>query len=103
MINLNYPITVSMTPAFYDREHMLLRAQLKCLYKQTVMDFDVWLIDPHYNKRKDIIPELSDKFGLDIKHIPYSPALHIAKRYDCAIFNATFVYSPSPITVRDSC
>ena len=103
MINLNYPITVSMTPAFYDREHMLLRAQLKCLSKQTVMDFDVWLIDPHYNKRKDIIPELSDKFGLDIKHIPYSPALHIAKRYDCAIFNATFVYSPSPINVRYSC
>jgi hypothetical protein len=102
-MNLNYPITVSMTPAFYDTEHMLLRAQLKCLSKQTVMDFDVWLIDPHYQKRKDIIPELSDRFGLDIKHIPYIPAQHISKVYDCAIFNAPFVYSPSPINVRYSC
>lgn len=100
---MSYPITVSMTPAFYDAEHILLRAQLNCLSKQTVKDFDVWMIDPHYQKRKALIPELAKRFNLDIKHIPYTPNTRVAKYFDCAIFNAAFCYSQSPINVRYSC
>jgi hypothetical protein len=98
-----YPCSVSMTPSFWDNEQIFLRTQLKCLSEQTVKDFDVWLIDPHYNKRKDIIPELANRFKLDIKHIPYSPNTHIAKNVDCSIFNAGYCYSESPINIRYSC
>lgn len=92
-----------MTPAFYDAENMLLRAQLKCLSIQTCKDFDVWLIDPHYQKRKAVIPELAARFALDIKHVPYTPNTRIAKNVDCAIFNAAYCYSESPVNVRYSC
>ena len=85
------PVTVAMTPAYFDDSHMLLRTQLKCLYLQTVKDFDVLLIDPHYQKRKSVIPELADRFGLDIKHVPYTPNTNIGKFIDCSIFNAAFV------------
>lgn len=97
------PISVSMTPAFYDPEHMLLRAQLRCLMHQTVKDFDVWLFDPHYQKRKDVIPEIAERMKLDIKHVPYAPATHVAKIYDCAIFNSGYCYSQAPTNVRYSC
>lgn len=99
----DYPISVSMTPAFYDESHILLQAQLKCLSNQTIKDFDVYLIDPHFQKRKDIIPELATKYKLDIKHIPYVPNVYISKLIDCSIFNAGYCYSKSPINVRYSC
>lgn len=92
-----------MTPAFFDKEHILLRAQLKCLSLQTVKDFDVCMIDPHYLKRKDIIPELAERFGLDIKHVPYTPNTRIAKRFDCSIFNAAFLFSDAEVNARFSC
>jgi hypothetical protein len=92
-----------MTPAFWDEGHVMLRAQLKCLSVQTAKDFDVWLIDPHYQKRKTVIPELAQKFGLDIKHVPYAPNTRIAKYFDCAIFNAAYCYSDAPVNVRYSC
>ena len=92
-----------MTPAFLDKDHILLRAQLKCLSVQTVKDFDVCMIDPHYSKRRTIIPELAERFGLDIKHVPYTPNTRIAKRYDCAIFNAAFLFSNAKINARLSC
>lgn len=98
-----YPISVSMTPSFYDDEHILLRAQLKCLSVQTNKDFDVWLIDPHYQKRKSVVPELAEKFCLDIKHVPYTPCTRVAKILDCAIFNAAYMYSQAPVNVRYSC
>jgi len=98
-----YPLTIGMTPAFYDEKHMLLQAQLKCLQSQTFKDFDVWLIDPHYEKRKDIIPEFAEKYKLNIFHVPYSPNPNIAKRLDCAIFNAVYCYSRAPRIVRLSC
>lgn len=98
-----YPLTIGMTPAFYDENHMLLRAQLNCLSKQTFKDFDVWLIDPHYNKRKDVVPEMASHYNLNIVHVPYSPNPFIAKRLDCAIFNAVYCYSRSPRIVRLSC
>lgn len=92
-----------MTPSFWDDEQILLRAQLKCLSLQTCKDFDLWLIDPHYQKRKNIIPELAAKFRLDIKHVPYAPNTRIAKHYDCAIFNAPYCYSKARIIARYSC
>jgi len=98
-----YPLTIGMTPAFYDEGHMLLRAQLKCLSQQTFKDFDVWLIDPHYDKRKEVIPEIAEHYGLNIVHVPYSPNTFIAKRLDCAIFNAVYCYSRAPRIVRLSC
>ena len=100
---MSYPLSVSMTPSFYDAEHMLLRAQLKCLAQQTVKDFDVWLVDPHYSKRKTVVPELAQRFGLDIKHVPYWPCTRVAKLLDCAVFNAAFCYSQSPMCARFSC
>ena len=100
---MSYPVSVSMTPAFYDTHHRLLQAQLRCLKEQTVKDFDVWLIDPHYEKRKWVVPEIAQKFKLDIKHVPYAPNIRIGKVLDCAIFNAAYVYSRSPINVRFSC
>lgn len=103
MMPKTYPISVSMTPAYYDAEHMLLRTQLRCLSNQTNKDFDVWMIDPHYQKRKSIIPEFAEKFKLDIKHIPYSPNTRVAKIFDCAIFNAPYCYSKSEMIVRYSC
>jgi hypothetical protein len=36
-----YPLTVAMTPSFWDDGHMLLRTQLKCLSRQTCRDFSV--------------------------------------------------------------
>lgn len=82
---------------------MLLRTQLKCLSLQENKDFDVWLIDPHYQKRRTIVPELADRFHLDIKHVPYTPNTCVAKVYDCAIFNAPFCYSKAPLNARYSC
>ena len=92
-----------MTPAFYDEGHMLLRAHLKCLQDQTFKDFGVWLIDPHYEKRKDVIPEIVEHYGLNIVHVPYSPNPFIAKRLNCSIFNAVYCYSRTPRIVRLSC
>lgn len=97
------PLTVGMTPAFFYPGDNLLRAQLRCLSDQSAKDFDVLLVDPHYNKRKSYIPELAEKLKLDIKHVPYVPNLAVAKRLDCAVFNAPYVFSESPKIVRYSC
>lgn len=96
-------LTVAMTPAFWDDNHYLLKMQLKTLSTQRDKDFDVFIIDPHYNKRKNIIPELAEYYKLDIKHIPYIPNTRIAKKLDCSIFNAAYCYSQSPRIVRFSC
>lgn len=97
------PLTVSMTPAFIFEGDWLLRAQLRCLSEQTAKDFDVLLIDAHYEKRKGYMPELSGKYRLNIVHVPYTPNQHVAKRLDCAVFNAPYCYSESPRMVRYSC
>ena len=97
------PLTVSMTPAFILEGDSLLRAQLNCLSKQTEKDFSVLIVDHHYSKRKGYMNELSEKYGLDIIHVPYSPATHIAKKLDCSVFNAAYCYSESPRIVRFSC
>ena len=98
-----YPLSIGMHPSYYDDQHMLLRMQLDCLAKQECKDFDVWMIDVHYHKRKHVIPELAKHYGLDIKHVPYTPNTRIAKRLDCSIFNAVYCYSVSPRIVRYSC
>ena len=97
------PLSIGMTPAFYEPEHRLLRAQLGCLARQTRRDFDVWLIDPHYQKRRTAIPELAERLGLRIVHVPYSANTRIAKTLDCAIFNAVFCFSEAPRIARYSC
>ena len=86
------PLTVAMTPSFWDDAHMLLRAQLRCLAEQRNRDFDVMLVDPHYRKRRTVVPELAEIYGLEIAHIPYEPNVHVAKKLDCAIFNAAYCY-----------
>ena len=100
---MTYPLTVSMTPAFYSPGDWLLKAQLRCLSEQTNKDFDVYVIDPHYSKRVNLIPELAVHYRLALVHIPYKPNVHIAKRLDCAVFNAAYCYSESPRIVRYSC
>lgn len=97
------PLTVSMTPSFCYEGDWLLRAQLKCLSEQTFKDFSVMLIDAHFSKRRSYMPELAEKYGLRIEHIPYDPNPHVAKRLDCSIFNAAYCYSESPRIVRYSC
>lgn len=96
-------LTVTMTPAFFDSKHMLLRTQLNCLSKQTCKDFNVLLVDPHYKSRKRIIPELAEHYGIDILHMPYKPATHVSKTIDCAIFNTGMLMSNSDRNVRYSC
>lgn len=98
-----YPLTVSMSPSFLMEGDNLLRAQLRCLSEQEFKDFDVLLIDCHYIKRKDYIPELAEKYKLNIVHVPYCPNLNVAKRLDCAIFNAPYLFSESRNIVRYSC
>ncbi len=98
-----YPLTIAMTPSFIFEGDWLLRAQLKCLSEQTFKDFDVLLIDSHYSKRMGYIHELRDTYKLDIVHVPYTPNLRVAKKLDCAIFNAPYLYSESPKIVRYSC
>lgn len=100
-----YPLTVALTPAFRfgGDGDWLLRAQLKCLSEQTFKDFGVLLVDPHYNKRRDYMHDLSDCYKLNITHLPYTPNLRVAKRLDCAVFNAPYCYSESPRIVRYSC
>lgn len=93
-----YPLTVSMTPAFFYPEDWLLRAQLRCLSEQTFKDFDVLLVDPHYHKRT-----FYKQYGLNIVHVPYVPDLKAARKLDCAVFNAAYLYSESPKIVRYSC
>ena len=102
---MSYPLTVSMTPAFrYGGDgDWLLRAQLRCLSEQTFKDFDVLIVDPHYSKRKAYMPELAQHYNLHIVHVPYTPNTYIAKRLDCAVFNAAYCYSESPRVVRYSC
>lgn len=92
-----------MTPAYYDKDHMLLRAQLRCLSEQTCREFDVWLIDAHYARRKDIIPQFAEQYRLNLIHIPYRPNTHVAKRMDCAVFNAVYCYAQTERIVRFSC
>ena len=96
-------LTVGMTPSFFFEGDWLLRAQLKTLSEQEDKDFDVYLIDSHYTKRKSLVPEYSQIYGLNIVHVPYTPNLHVAKRLDCAIFNAPYMFSESPKIVRLSC
>jgi len=102
---MSYPLTVGMTPAFRfgGDDDWLLRAQLKCLSEQTFKDFDVFLIDPHWRKRRNYVPELAATYKLNLVHIPYTPNLRIAKRLDCSVFNAVYCYSESPRIVRYSC
>lgn len=98
-----YPLTVSMTPAFYYLGDWLFRAQLRCLSEQTAKDFDVLVVDPHYSIRAPYMAELAVHYGLHIVHVPYRPNQNIAKRLDCAVFNAAYCYSESPRIVRYSC
>jgi len=98
-----YPLTVAMTPSFLMEGDNLFRAQLRCLSEQEFKDFDVVVIDCHYQKRKGYMSELAEKYGLNIVHIPYTPNLRIAKLLDCAIFNAPYLFSESPKIVRYSC
>ncbi len=97
------PLTVGMTTAFYLPGDMLLRAQLRCLSEQSEKDFDVLVADHHYEKRKGYMPELAEKYKLNIVHVPYRPATHVAKKLDCAAFNAPYCFSESPRIVRYSC
>ena len=96
-------LTVGMTPSFFFEGDYLFKAQLKCLSEQNYKDFDVYAIDPHYSKRKYLIPQYANHYKLNIIHVPYKPNLNIAKRLDCAIFNAPYVYSESNRIVRLSC
>jgi len=96
-------LTIGMTPAFLYPGDMLLAAQLRCLSEQEARDFNVLLVDAHYQKRKGYIPELAERYKLNITHVPYVPNLHVAKRLDCAVFNAPYCYSESPKIVRYSC
>lgn len=98
-----FPLTLGMTVGFRYHGDWLLRAQLRCLSEQTFKDFDVLLCDPHYLKRKDSISELAQHYKLNIVHVPYTPNLLIAKRLDCAAFNAPYLFSESPRIVRYSC
>lgn len=102
---MSFPLTVSLTPSFrYGGDNdWLLRAQLRCLSEQEFKDFDVVLIDPHYQKRKGYMPELAKRYNLNLVHIPYTPNLRVAKRLDCACFNAPYLFSESPKIVRYSC
>lgn len=92
-----------MTPAFYYEGDNLLRAQLRCLSHQVMKDFDVLLVDPHFSKRKDSVKEMAEKYMLNVVHIPYFPNQLIAKRLDCAVFNAPYCFSESQRIVRYSC
>lgn len=96
-------LTVAMTPSFFFEGDWLLKAQLKTLSEQKNKDFDVFLIDSHYSKRINLIPEYAEKYNLNLIHIPYKPNLNVAKRLDCAIFNAPYLYSESKRIVRLSC
>ena len=92
-----------MTPAFWDKDQLLIRAQLRCLAEQTFKDFDVWLIDPHYQKRKGIVPELAEIYGLSLIHVPWVPNTAVAKWLDYSIVNAVYCYSESPLVARYFC
>lgn len=98
-----YPLTVAMTPAFFFEGDTLLMAQLRCLSEQTFKDFEVMLIDPHYSKRRSYIPEVADQYKLNITHIPYFPNLDAARKLDCSVFNAPYLFSESANIVRYSC
>lgn len=100
---MSRPLTVSLTPSFLYPGDWLLRAQLRCLSEQEFKDFDVLLADVHFHKRKGYMAELADKYRLNIVHVPYSANPHVAKRLDCACFNAPYCYSESPRIVRYSC
>lgn len=97
------PLTVAMTPSFFYEGDNLLRAQLRCLSEQKAKDFDVLLVDSHYSKRKTYSRELAEHYGLNIIHVPYQPNTRVAKKLDCAVFNAGYCYSESPKIVRLSC
>lgn len=98
-----YSLTVAMTPAFYFEGDWLLRAQLRCLSEQTFKDFEVMLIDPHFSSRNLHMEGMADHYGLNITHIPYFPNLNAARKLDCSIFNAPYLFSESPNIVRLSC
>jgi hypothetical protein len=62
-------LTVAMTPSFFFEGDWLLKAQLKTLSCQKNKDFDVFLIDSHYSKRINLIPEYAEKYNLNLVHI----------------------------------
>jgi hypothetical protein len=97
------PLTVSLTPAFFYPGDFLFKAQLRCLSEQANKDFGVLVVDAHYSKRKDYMPELAAHYKLAITHVPYAPNTRVAKTLDCQIFNAPYLYSESPRIVRYSC
>lgn len=93
-------ICVAMTPAYILPYDSLLVAQLKALARQTYQDFEVLLVDPHYQKRKSFIPQVAQNLKLNLIHFPYIPATHVAKNFDCAIFNTPFVLTTRPKVAR---
>lgn len=96
-------LTVAMTPAFLMEGDWLFKAQLKCLSEQEHKDFTVLVVDAHYNTRVKYMDELAAHYKLQIVHVPYMPNPYIAKKLDCAVFNAPYCYSESPRIVRYSC
>lgn len=97
------PLTYAVTLADWTPEQDMLRMMLLSLEQQTCKEFDVILADHHYDARKDVVKELSQNHGFEIKHTPIYPAPHVAKNYiDCSVFNVGWVMSEAERCVRYS-
>lgn len=96
------PLTYAVTLADWTDTQDMLRMMLQSLEHQTCKEFDVILADHHFNARKDVVKELSDRHSFSIKHTPIYPAPHVAKHIDCSVFNVGWVMSEAERCIRYS-
>jgi len=97
------PLTFAVTLADWSENQDMLRMMLASLKRQTRKDFNVILVDHHYQARKGAVRELRGECDFEVLHMPHFPAPHVAKRYmDCSVFNAGWVMSEAERCVRFS-
>lgn len=96
-------LTVYLPTSYYTRDAWSLRLQFHCLAQQTVRDFDVVLLDPHYRKRWGTVRELADIYGLTVTHYPYECNQNVSKFHDWTMLNSAFAMIEAKRLLRMSC
>jgi len=65
----------------------LMRAQLLNLNCQNRFDFQVVIVDSHYQKRREDVEALRPKLRYDLLHVPYVPDVSVPRDLDYAAWN----------------
>lgn len=92
-------ISILTTNIFSDPS--AIEFMIKCLSRQTFQDFEWIFIDSFYNKNKNIVSELCDKYNIkNYIHSPMCGANHIARTYHWELYNNALLLSSNDLFLR---